>query len=387
MTAWASVQRAVGRYPLVADAVLAAVVFAGTFGASRRPDDGDFVATPMSVAAGLVICVALVFRRSWPLGVLAVTTVGGAFAIVVTEARTPYSLVVAVAAYTVATRLERRPAWIAVLVAGVVLYGTAVMASPDPWSNPRSLGIVAWVGMAAAVGDAVRSRRAYVATVEERARRAEQTREEEAGRRVVEERLRIARELHDVVAHHIALINVQAGVAGHLLREQPDAAEDALRHVRLASRTALSELGTLLGVLRQSGDSVAPTEPAPGLARLDTLIDTFTQAGLKIDLTTSGQVRPVSSAVDVAAYRIIQESLTNVHKHGADATAAVRLDHRPDGLRVEVTNVVKHGPTVPSSGHGLVGMRERAASVGGTLQAGNHPDGVFRVQAVLPQKD
>jgi signal transduction histidine kinase len=266
---------------------------------------------------------------------------------------------------------------------------TAVVASPDPWTNPRNLGLIAWIGMAIAIGDAVRSRRAYVATIEERARRAEQTREEEAARRVVEERLRIARELHDVVAHHIALINVQAGVAGHMLREQPDVAEEALGHVRLASRTALSELSTLLGVLRQSGDSDAPTEPAPGLARLDTLIDTFVQAGLKIELTTSGQVRPVSSAVDVAAYRIIQESLTNAQKHGAPTAVAVHLDHRPEAVHIEVTNHLRRGDAQPgpSSGHGLVGMRERAASVGGTLHAGARPDGMFRVRAVLPRPE
>jgi signal transduction histidine kinase len=387
VTAWASVRRVVGRHPRVADAALAAVLFFGASGASRRPHDGDFVATPTATAAGLIICAALVFRRSWPIPVLAVTTLGAAVAITATEARTPFVVAVAVAAYTVATSTERRPAWTAGVLAGAVLLGTAIAASPDPWSNPRNLGLVAWIGMATAVGDAMRSRRAYVATVEERARRAEQTREEEAGRRVAEERLRIARELHDVVAHHIALINVQAGVAGHLLRERPEAAEEALRHVRLASRTALTELSILLGVLRQSGDSVAPTEPAPGLARLDTLIDSFGQAGLRIDLTTSGQVRPASSAVDVAAYRIIQESLTNAHKHGAGAAATVHLDHRRDELRVEVSNHVRRGEPPRSSGHGLVGMRERAASVGGTLQAGARPDGVFRVQAVLPRPE
>jgi signal transduction histidine kinase len=386
MTAWESARRAVGRHPRVADAVLAALLFSGSAGAAREAHDGDFITNPASVAAGFVICLALVFRRSWPMPVLAVATLGSAFAIIVTEARTPYTVITAVASYTVATTSERRTAWTVGLLAAAVLLGTAIAASADPWSNPRNLGMVAWVGMAIAVGDAVRSRRAYVAAIEERARRAEQTREEEAGRRVAEERLRIARELHDVVAHHIALINVQAGVAGHLLRSQPEAAEEALSHVRLASRTALSELGTLLGVLRQSGDSVAPTEPAPGLARLDPLIDSFTRAGLHIDLTVTGQVRPVTSAVDVAVYRIIQESLTNAHKHGA-GDATVRLEHRPDAVRVEVRNHARRGESGPASGHGLVGMRERAAAVGGTLQAGGGPDGVFRVRAVLPRPE
>jgi signal transduction histidine kinase len=389
MTAWAAVRRAVGAHPRVADAALAAVLFMGSFGASRNAHDGDFVTTPASIVAGAVICAALVFRRRWPVPVLVVATLGTAVAIFATEGRTPYTAVAAVAAYTVATTSERRKAWTAGLIASAFLLLAAILAGPDPWSNPRNLGLVAWLCMATAVGDAMRSRRAYVAAIEERARRAEQTREEEAGRRVAEERLRIARELHDVVAHHIALINVQAGVAGHLLREQPEAAEEALGHVRLASRTALSELGTLLGVLRQSGDTVAPTEPAPGLARLDTLIDSFVRAGLRIDLTTSGRVRPASSAVDVAAYRIIQESLTNAQKHGGGAAATVQLDHLPGELRIEVGNhIPRAAPVVEgSTGHGLVGMRERAASVGGTLRAGPRPDGVFLVTAVLPRPE
>ena len=388
MTAWTSVRRAVGRHPLAADTLLAALLFVATLGASHDRPGGDFVATPSAIAAGAVVCAALAFRRRWPLPVLAVVTLGTAAAISFTEGRTPYTVMVAIAAYAVATMVERRRAWAAGLLAAAVLLAVAILSSADPWSNPRNLGLIAWVGLGTAIGDAMRSRRAYVATIEERARRAEQTREEEAGRRVAEERLRIARELHDVVAHHIALINVQAGVAGHLLREQPDAAEEALGYVRLASRTALSELGTLLGVLRQSGDAVAPTEPAPGLDRLDTLVESFVQAGLRIDLTTSGRVRPASAAVDLAAYRIVQESLTNAHKHGA-GTATVHVDHRPDALHIEVGNHLSRGEAAPatSTGHGLVGMRERAASVGGTLQAGTRPDGVFRVNAVLPRPE
>jgi len=386
MTAWASVRRAVGRHPLAADALLAALLFVGMFAASRDQHDGDFIGTPSAIAAGAVACAALAFRRRWPLPVLAVATLGSAAAISFTEARTPYTATVIVAAYTVATMVERRRAWAAALLAAAILLAMAIASSADPWSNPRNLGLIAWVGLGVAVGDAMRSRRAYVATIEERARRAEQTREEEAGRQVAEERLRIARELHDVVAHHIALINVQAGVAGHFLREKPDAAEEALGYVRLASRTALSELGTLLGVLRQSGDAVAPTEPAPGLARLDTLVESFVQAGLRIDLTTSGRARPASAAVDLAAYRIVQESLTNAHKYGS-GTVTVHVDHRPDTLHIEVGNHVPHGMAAPatSTGHGLVGMRERAASVGGKLRAGPRPDGMFEVCAVLPR--
>ncbi|MEC3979674.1 sensor histidine kinase [Amycolatopsis sp. H20-H5] len=391
MTGWTSLRHAVRRHPCAADLVFAVVVFLITLAASIAPEHGrDYVANGPSITVGVLICGALAVRRRWPVPVLAVATAGTIVAITFTDARTPYTAVVAVAAYTVAKYLDRRTAWTAGLLVSAVLLVSAISATTDPWSNPRNLGFVAWVAMATAVGDAVRSRRAYVATIEERARHAEQTREEEAGRQVAEERLRIARELHDVVAHHIALINVQAGVATHLLRAQPDAAEEALAHVRLASRTALSELGTLLGVLRQSGDAAAPTEPAPGLDRLDTLVDSFVRAGLRIELTTSGKVRPTTSAVDLAAYRIIQESLTNVQKHSGGSGATVRLEHRADALHIEVSNhrFAKDGPpATPPGGHGLVGMRERAVSVGGTLRAGARPDGRFQVTAVLPRPE
>jgi signal transduction histidine kinase len=179
-----------------------------------------------------------------------------------------------------------------------------------------------------------------------------------------------------------------------MLHTQPEAADVALGHVREASRTVLEELGMLLGVLRQSGDTGAPTEPAPGLARLDSLVESFGQAGLHVDLTTSGRTRLASGAVDLAAYRIIQESLTNAHKHGDGTGATVRVDQLPTELRIMVRNAVDPGAhrarrngTGVSTGHGLIGMHERAASVGGTLQAAAQPDGGFRVDAVLPRPE
>lgn len=158
-------------------------------------------------------------------------------------------------------------------------------------------------------------RRAFVHAIKERALRAERTREEEARRRVAEERLRIARDLHDVVAHHIALVNVQAGVAAHVMDKRPDQAKEALAHVREASRSALNELRATVGLLRQSGDPEAPTEPAPGLARLDELADTFRNAGLPVEVARSDSGTVLPAAADLAAYRVIQEALTNVRKH------------------------------------------------------------------------
>ncbi|MBO0518169.1 histidine kinase dimerization/phosphoacceptor domain-containing protein, partial [Streptomyces beijiangensis] len=171
------------------------------------------------------------------------------------------------------------------------LVGSAVLFGPGPWYAQENLGILAWTGLAAAAGEAVRSRRAFIDAMRERAERAERTREEEARRRVAGERMRIARALHDVVAHHIALVNVQAGVASRVMDQRPDQAKQALAHVREASRHALDELQTTVGLLRQSGESTAPTEPAPGLEVLDELVEGFVRAGLTVDV--EGEPREV----------------------------------------------------------------------------------------------
>jgi signal transduction histidine kinase len=257
--------------------------------------------------------------------------------------------------------------------------------------------------MAAAAGDAVRSRRAFVDAIRERAERAERTREQEALRRVAEERLRIARDLHDVVAHHIALVNVQAGVASHVMDKRPDQAKEALAHVREASRSALNELRATVGLLRQSGDPEAPTEPAPGLARLDDLLGTFRAAGLPVDLVRSDDDLRLQAAVDLAAYRIIQEALTNVQKHaGPGAKAEVSVLRVSRNLEVTVLDNGGSGDAAkseedkaartshdkpeaePEGGHGLIGMRERVSALGGSCTTGPRYGGGFRVHAILP---
>jgi signal transduction histidine kinase len=228
-------------------------------------------------------------------------------------------------------------------------------------------------------GVAVRNRRAYVASIHARV-------DEEARRRVDEERLRIARELHDVVAHSMATISVQAGVAEHVLEANPRAAADALRAIRLASRDGLRDLRAILNVLRQA-DEADPVEPAPGLAQLDRLVDRTSQAGLPTTVRRDGTPLVLVPGADVAAYRIIQESLTNAIKHAGPATATIWLRYEESALRIEVADTgrgLPAGTESPVAGHGLIGMRERAASVGGTLEAGPRPGGGYRVAAVLP---
>jgi signal transduction histidine kinase len=288
-----------------------------------------------------------------------------------------------IAVYTVASRANRKTAWLAGGITALAIYLTGGIWVTDGWLGPN-IAVVAWIGMATAFGDATRDRRAYLLAVEERARRAELTREQEARRQVAEERLRIARDLHDVMAHHIAVINVHAGLANHTLRDNPDKAEESLGHVRQAAQTVLDELATVLSVLRQTGDSPAPTEPVPGLSRLGDLLESLASTGLRVGHQQIGQARPLPPAVDHAAYRIVQEALTNAGKHGSGTIAHLRIEYPTDAVIVDVTNPSpKRSATTDSPGHGLIGMRERTAAIGGTFTAGQATN-QFHVHAVLP---
>ncbi|WP_336318347.1 sensor histidine kinase [Streptomyces lavendofoliae] len=382
-------------HPLAFDAALALGVLvcmvAGSFvdrhgGPHGGPDFGGRTPGAGSVLLMLIGAAALVPRRRRPLGVLLFTGVVTLVEHIAQDPPAPVAMSAVVALYTVASRTDRPTTWRVGLLTMTFLTGTAMLCGSAPWYSQENLGVFAWTGMAAAAGDAVRSRRAFVDAIRERAERAERTREEEARRRVAEERLRIARDLHDVVAHHIALVNVQAGVAAHVMDKRPDQAKEALAHVREASRSALDELRATVGLLRQSGDPEAPTEPAPGLAVLDELLDTFRHAGLPVELARTDQGTELPAAVDLAAYRIIQEALTNVRKHaGPDARAEVSVVRV--GRTVEVTVLDDGAPTgqaADGGGHGLLGMRERVSALGGALSAGPRYGGGFRVQAILP---
>ncbi|MER6127691.1 histidine kinase [Streptomyces sp. NPDC001795] len=389
-------------HPLALDAVLAFGVLAcmvcGSFVDPHTEGNPTWgVRSPDALSLTLIVfsAAALVYRRRNPMAVLAVTAAFSVVELVTADPRAPVAMSAVVALYTVAATTDRPTTWRVGLLTMTVLTATAMLGGPLPWYAQENLGIFAWTGMAAAAGDAVRSRRAFVHAIRERAERAERTREEEARRRVAEERLRIARDLHDVVAHHIALVNVQAGVAAHIMDKRPDQAKEALAHVREASRSALNELRATVGLLRQSGDPEAPTEPAPGLALLDELADTFRNAGLPVEIARADQGTTLPAAVDLAAYRVIQEALTNVQKH-AGQTAKAEVSVVRVGPNVEITvldngtgegagpenggprNADGHG------GHGLLGMRERVTALRGALTAGPRYGGGFRVHAILP---
>jgi signal transduction histidine kinase len=386
--AW--LRRVTTAHPLLLDVLIGALVsgigvIPLLFG--LRPD--GYQPTGADAVLAAVAFVLLAGRRRAPFAVLALALLGNAVTVAFTPAASHVLDATAmIAVYTVVTRTARRgPAAACAGVTAAVMFGVSV-AETQSAIHPENLAVVAWTGMAAAIGGAVRTWREYVAAVEERAARAEATKEEEALRRVAEERLRIARELHDVIAHHIALINVQAGVASHLLRSKPDQADDALGHIRDAGRTVLDELASLLLVLRRSEDGTEagePAEPVPGLSRLGGLVESLTAAGLRVRHEQVGAPRRPPVAVDLAAYRIIQEGLTNAHKHGR-GEARLRVEYRPDALVVQIRNPLptESQPPQAGTGHGLTGMRERAQAVGGSLHAGADPDGTFHLDARLP---
>jgi signal transduction histidine kinase len=254
------------------------------------------------------------------------------------------------------------------------------------------------------VAESLRNRRARWAELNARAERLEREREAEARRAVTEERLRIARELHDVVAHSMSVIAVQSAVGGHVMDTQPEEARHALAAIEATSRSALTEMRRLLGVLRQDGEPAGSLVPSPGLADLAPLVAQVGEAGLKVWVQVDGERGPVPPGVDLSAYRIIQEALTNVIKHAGPATACVRVSYEKGAVALEITddgpgrNDGRRGAapgrpdgsradavTSPfSTGHGIIGMRERVAVFGGEFAAGPRDSGGFRVFARLP---
>jgi signal transduction histidine kinase len=298
-----------------------------------------------------------------------------------------YTIPIGIALYFVVDAGFR---WLAVgVAAGVVaafLTMGVVLGRGHVTDLTNALWFTGWLVASLVVGEVSRARRAYVEQVEQRAVEAERTREEEALRRASEERLRIARELHDILAHRISSINVQAGVGAHLLDRDPEQARRSLIAISEASREALRELRDTLGVLRQV-DEPEPRAPSPGLAQLDGVIADTTHAGVRVDLEVAGEPRELPQSVDLAAYRIIEEALTNVVRHARAARAQVTISYRPSEVLIEI---VDDGPgdaarqRSRSGGNGLLGMRERAATLGGELGAGPTPAGGFRVEARLP---
>jgi signal transduction histidine kinase len=381
--------------PLLTDGLLALAVYAfshGSLALSGTTVPGQTLWRPLDWLGYLLLAagpLALVVRRRWPVPVLLVVVAVAVAYSARTYPEGGMGFAVFVALYTVAVTAERR--WL-VAAAGVLAVVLGVFSEAVLYADTMFPGEPVYVSVvtlsAVLLGEAVRNRRAYVAQLRDRAERAERTREEEARRRVDEERLRIARELHDVVSHSMGVISVQAGVAAHLLERRPDKAAKALATIRQASDEALGELHAMLGVLRQpDGDGRAPLAPAPGLAQLGALVAQAEGAGLQVAVAVDGGVGRLPPSVDLACYRIVQESLTNVVRHAGAHHASVTVKAAGDALVVEVADDGAGAATNGSgngAGQGIVGMRERVLALGGTLEAGPSPGGGFRVRARLP---
>jgi signal transduction histidine kinase len=291
-----------------------------------------------------------------------------------------------IAAYALGTRPERREVNAIMAVSSLLLSAAPLTLGGGGWEDASQTASVAFPLLACALARSVSDRLALLAALEERARRAEQSRESEARRRVAEERLRIARELHDIVAHHITLANAQAQVASHLFDSRPEQARASLGKLARTTGDALDELRATVGLLRRSGESPTPLEPSPGLSQLDELVGSFRRGGLNVAVRREGTPRPLTPGADLTAYRIIQEALTNVTKHAATGTARVGLSYERDRLTITVADDGRptHHTDSPQGGYGLIGMRERAAAAGGQLTAGPGPGGGFLVTSELP---
>ncbi|MFI9829142.1 sensor histidine kinase [Streptomyces sp. NPDC051913] len=349
-------------------------------GTSQPSDD-----TPAVVLAA-VSCLALLMARDHPRTVTAVVT--ACTIATLAQGYLPTPLILAplmMALYWVAAGTHVTITRVLGVGATVMIVITAILDRPTTdMLLLRSVGPVLWLLLPLVGGRNARLRGAYLESVQSRAVHAERTREEEARLRVAEERMRIARELHDVVAHHMAVANAQAGTARHLAPTQPEQAQKILDELTATTSAALLELRATVGVLRQPDDPDS-LEPAPGLHRLPELIAACESAGLTVAVATEGEPRPLSPGVDLTAYRIVQEALTNATKHASDHTARIRLAYSDSRLLITVSNEgAGVAPPVPGGGFGLMGMRERAHSVGGDLRAGPRPEGGFEVTTALP---
>jgi signal transduction histidine kinase len=361
--------------PWVLDAAAALLLFLVMAAelAGKGLEAGESTSTPVAYVLAVAITLPFAWHRRYP--VASVVAFPG------------YSLFALT--FAVSLHADRRRAGFAFGAALVALSVSlslqpARVVTPSTWISTVLALTVAWLA-----GENVRVRRIRLSALEERARILEHDRELRDRQAVGEERLRIARDLHDVVAHSMSVIAVQAGVANHVIDSRPELARQALATVETNTRAALVEMRRLLGVLRQGDESSASLAPAPGLSDVPALALQFGQAGLAVELRVDGQPDGVPVGVDLSAYRIVQEGLTNVLRHGGP-TAQVIIGHSGAAVVIEICD---EGPGVRASiddngpGHGLIGMRERVAVFGGRLTAGPRPGGGFRLLATLPFAD
>jgi signal transduction histidine kinase len=358
------------RHPNLVDVVLVLALAAGYVGGAAHKHEWTG-----GVPLAAVQVAPLLWRRRYPRTVLAAVTATWMAYIAFVGGVPPIATSVAI--YTVAANLPRTPALRAAVVA--VAASTLASLALQDWGRSASdliPFVAAWV-----IGDNLGTRRAYTRALEERAERLEREREAEAGRARAEEQARIARELHDVIAHNVSVMVVQAAAANDVFDSRPERAREALRAIETSGRQALGELRRLLGVVRSDGAEYAPQ---PGLERLDELVEQVRAAGLAVAVSIEGGPRALPAAIDLSAYRVVQEALTNVIKHADASRADIALRYSDDELAVEVSDDGRGTVNGDGSGHGLIGMRERVAAFGGSLEAGPKNTGGFAVSARFP---
>jgi len=368
---------------LIAVDVLLAVALSLTAGYAALQEKATGAHEPgaVSVVTGVLVAAPLAVRRLRPLtvltGIIGVSAVAMLVGIIPDYAAVPVFLAIACALYTVAVQRPRRvsvPALIGSLAAGTALFVGLIVTGQDDATGPAEIGFVGSLVTAAWVlGRAARERRAHAA-------RAARHQTEQA---VIDERLRIARELHDIVAHSMTLIAVKAAVGNHVAQAKPEEARDALRVIEATSRSALAEIRRALGILRDGSPAADLYSPAPDLTDLAALTDRAAAAGVQLDLTVTGN-NDLPQDVRLSVYRIMQEALTNVIQHAAPARCQAVVAIEPAEILIEVTDDGRRPATLNGGGHGLIGIRERVSMYGGRFAAGPRPEGGFRVTARLP---
>jgi signal transduction histidine kinase len=366
------------RVDLAIVAAVAAIEIGITSLAAAHDQQGREAMDALAYSLLALGALALLFRRTQPTATLAVAFVTTLTYWLLDYPRGPVFLALLIAFVGAVIRGRRAVAWTSLALGwvGFVGLGELTGVNDGPLVG-EAVGAAAWL---LALGAGAEMFRARI----ERAEEARRTREQESLRRVGEERLRISRELHDILAHNVSLINVQAGVALHLIDARPEQAETALAAIKQTSGETLRELRSVLGTLRQV-DEELPRSPAPSLRNLEGLVERMEGAGIEVDVQADGDLQPLPAAVDLAAYRIVQEALTNVARHSGGAAARVQVTRSPRQLRLVIEN---QGPRTGAArfveGNGIVGMRERVLSLGGEFAAGPRPGGGFAVEARLP---
>jgi signal transduction histidine kinase len=375
--------------PILVDAVIALGLTLASIVAIAGGAQDAGSREPLSVALLLLETIPLIARRRWPLGILIVTVVVTVLhASMAGPEGLNESLGAMVAVYTVAAETDRRTSLSATLATAAAFAVLIVTKGTFPANFQGLLQTLMIVGLFWAVGDWTRTRRLYAQADRDRIRLLEAEREERARRAVLEERERIARELHDVVTPHVSVIVIQAGAGLTALDRRPEAAREALHAIDRTARQALTDMRRMLGIMGEAApEGDVARQPMPGLDRLGELVEQVRSAGLPVELAIAGERRRLDAGVELSAYRIVQEALTNALKHAAGARARVELAYGADALDIRVTDEGGRGrhdvAELGEGGRGLIGMRERVGVFGGAFEAGPTLTG-FTVHASLP---